>query len=62
MMEATGSGGVDLSELHLTLDKLRQQLCHCGNKSECLGCKGIEMIRQQAQACTGGLTSESEYS
>ena len=49
-MEATGSGGVDLSELHLTLDKLRQQLCHCGNKGECLGCKGIEMIRQQAQA------------
>lgn len=49
-MDATGSGGVDLSELHLTLDRLRHQLCHCGNKGECLGCKGIEMVRQQAQA------------
>src|SRR5260221_12129225 len=49
-MEVMGSGGVDLSELHLTLDKLRHQLCHCGNKGECLGCKGIEMVRQQAQA------------
>src|SRR3977135_2729324 len=49
-MEIRGSGGVDLSELHLTLDKLRHQLCHCGNKGECLGCKGIERLRQQAQA------------
>jgi hypothetical protein len=49
-MEATGSGGADLSELHVTLDKLRRQLCHCGMKGECLGCKGIEMVRQQAQA------------
>ena len=49
-MEATGSGGADLSELHVNLDKLRRQLCHCGMKGECLGCKGIEMIRQQAQA------------
>ena len=43
-------GGADLSELHLALDKLRRQLCHCGMKGECLGCKGIEMVRQQAQA------------
>jgi hypothetical protein len=49
-MEMTGSGGVDLSELHISLDKLRRQLCHCGMKGECLGCKGIEMVRQQAQA------------
>jgi len=49
-MEATGSGGADLSELHVSLDKLRRQLCHCGMKGECLGCKGIEMVRQQAQA------------
>jgi hypothetical protein len=49
-MEATGGGGIDLSELHVTLDKLRTQLCHCGMKGECLGCKGIEMVRQQAQA------------
>lgn len=45
-------GGVDLSELHLALDRLRHQLCHCGNRGECLGCKGVEMIRQQAQAVT----------
>ena len=49
-MEITGSGGTDVSELHVALDKLRRQLCHCGMKGECLGCKGIEMVRQQAQA------------
>jgi len=43
-------GGADLSELHVALDRLRRQLCHCGMKGECLGCKGIEMVRQQAQA------------
>ena len=48
--QSTGSGGADLSELHVALDKLRRQLCHCGMKGECLGCKGIEMVRQQAQA------------
>ena len=47
---SSGSGGADVSELHLALDKLRRQLCHCGMKGECLGCKGIEMVRQQAQA------------
>ncbi len=44
------ASGADLSELHVALDRLRRQLCHCGMKGECLGCKGIEMIRQQAQA------------
>lgn len=44
------AGGVDVSELHQALDRLRRQLCHCGMKAECLGCKGIEMVRQQAQA------------
>ena len=39
-----------MSEVHLALDRLRPQLCHCGLKGECLGCKGIEMVRQQAQA------------
>ncbi|TMC10037.1 MAG: hypothetical protein E6J29_12545 [Chloroflexi bacterium] len=43
-------GGSDLSELHVALDRLRRQLCHCGMKGECLGCKGIEMVRQQAEA------------
>lgn len=40
----------DLSELHVSLDKLRRQLCHCGYKGECLGCKGIDMVRAQAEA------------
>ena len=40
----------DMSELHVSLDKLRHQLCHCGYKGECLGCKGIEMVRAQAEA------------
>jgi hypothetical protein len=49
-MDEMSSGGTDVSELHVALDKLRRQLCHCGMKGECLGCKGIEMVRQQAQA------------
>jgi hypothetical protein len=44
------SEGVDLSELHLALDRLRRQLCHCGQQGECLGCKGVEMVRAQAEA------------
>ena len=44
------AGPVDLSELHIALDRLRPQLCHCGFKGECLGCKGIEMVRAQAEA------------
>ena len=44
------AGPVDLSELHLALDRLRRQLCHCGLRGECLGCKGVEMLRQQAEA------------
>ncbi|TMD25607.1 MAG: hypothetical protein E6I04_01935 [Chloroflexi bacterium] len=44
------AGSVDLSELHAALDRLRPQLCHCGLKGECLGCKGIEMVRAQAEA------------
>lgn len=43
-------GQIDLSELHAALDRLRPQLCHCGLKGECLGCKGIEMVRAQAEA------------
>ncbi len=39
-----------MSEVHAALDRLRPQLCHCGLKGECLGCKGIEMIRVQAEA------------
>lgn len=44
------ANSVDLSETHLALDRLRRQICHCGLQGECLGCKGIEMVRQQVQA------------
>src|SRR5487761_527831 len=44
------AGPTDMSELHLALDRLRPQVCHCGLKGECLGCKGIEMVRAQAEA------------
>jgi len=41
---------VDLSEVHAALDRLRRQLCHCGNRNECLGCRGVEMVRAQVEA------------
>ncbi len=44
------AGPVDLSEVHVALDRLRRQLCHCGLQGECLGCKGIEMVRAQVEA------------
>src|ERR1700716_3963671 len=44
------AGPADMSEVHAALDRLRPQLCHCGLKGECLGCKGIEMVRVQAEA------------
>jgi len=44
------AGPVDLSEVHGALDRLRQQLCHCGLKGECLGCRGVEMVRAQMEA------------
>jgi hypothetical protein len=44
------AGTVDLSEVHVALDHLRRQLCHCGQRGECLGCRGVEMVRAQAEA------------
>lgn len=44
------AGPVDLSEVHVALDRLRRQICHCGLQGECLGCKGIEMVRAQVEA------------
>jgi hypothetical protein len=41
---------VDLSEVHAALDRLRRQLCHCGLRGECLGCRGVEMVRAQVEA------------
>lgn len=40
---------IDLSPLQRELDTLKQVLCHCGNQNTCLGCQGIEVLRQQAQ-------------
>ncbi len=44
------AGPVDLSEVHVALDRLRRQLCHCGLQGECLGCKGVEMVRVQVES------------
>lgn len=41
---------VDLSPVHAALDRLRRQICHCGLSGECLGCRGVEMVRVQVQA------------
>jgi uncharacterized membrane-anchored protein YjiN (DUF445 family) len=43
-------GAIDLSQTHLALDHLRKQLCHCGMRGECLGCRGVEMVRAQVEA------------
>lgn len=44
------AGPVDLSETHAALDRLRRQLCHCGLRGECLGCRGVDMVRAQVEA------------
>src|SRR5258708_33680757 len=44
------AGPPDRSGLNRSLDGLRPQLCHVGFKCECLGCKGIETVRLQAEA------------
>ena len=41
---------VDLSQVHGALDQLRRQLCICGLRGECLGCRGVEMVRAQVEA------------
>ncbi|HUY57066.1 MAG TPA: hypothetical protein VMV12_04490 [Candidatus Micrarchaeaceae archaeon] len=41
---------VDLSGLHRELDNVKRAVCHCQLRGECLGCKGIEMVRQQMEA------------
>lgn len=47
---------VDLSPLQRELDNLRVQLCHCNNAGTCLGCQGIEVLRQQAQMVVSAAT------
>ncbi|HUY09405.1 MAG TPA: hypothetical protein VMW80_08150 [Candidatus Dormibacteraeota bacterium] len=41
---------VDLSGVHRELDTIKRAVCHCQLRGECLGCKGIEMVRQQMEA------------
>src|SRR5262249_207840 len=48
------AGAIDLSEVHLALDRLRPQLCHCGLKGECLGCRGGGVGGGQGEAGAGG--------
>jgi ERCC4-related helicase len=50
------AGPVDLSPLHRELDALRRQLCHCDHAGTCLGCQGVEMLRQQAQMVVSAAT------
>lgn len=50
------AGPVDLSPLQRELDSLRWQLCHCNNAGTCLGCQGVEMLRQQAQMVVSAAT------
>src|SRR2546427_10095230 len=44
------TGPADLSPVHAALDGLRRQLCHCGLRDECLGCRGVDMVRSQVEA------------
>ena len=48
-----------MSEVHVALDRLRPQICHCGLKGECLGCKGVEMVRAQAEAVVASFADNS---
>jgi hypothetical protein len=47
---------VDLSPLQRELDNLRLQLCHCDNAGTCLGCQGVELLRQQAAMVVSAAT------
>src|SRR5438270_13612507 len=47
---------VDLSPLQRELDNIRLQLCHCNNAGTCLGCQGVDMLRQQAQMVVSAAT------
>ena len=47
---------VDLSPLQRELDSLRLQLCICNNAGTCLGCQGVEMLRQQVQMVVSAAT------
>jgi ERCC4-related helicase len=38
------------------LDNLRVQLCHCNHAGTCLGCQGVDMLRQQVQMVVSAAT------
>ena len=47
---------VDMSPLQRELDSLRLQLCICNNSGTCLGCQGVQLLRQQAQMVVSAAT------
>jgi ERCC4-related helicase len=47
---------VDLSPMQRELDNLRLQLCHCNHAGTCLGCQGVDMLRQQVQMVVSAAT------
>src|SRR5256886_7272826 len=47
---------VDMSPLQRELDSLRLQLCICNNAGTCLGCQGVQLLRQQAQMVVSAAT------
>ena len=46
---ADETSGVDLSGVHLELDRLKSSLCRCQHQGTCVACRGFEVIRQQVQ-------------
>src|ERR1700719_1715664 len=47
---------VDPSPLPRKLENLRLQLCPCDNADTCVGCQGVEMLRQQASMVVSAAT------
>jgi ERCC4-related helicase len=47
---------IDLSPMQRELDNLRLQLCHCNHAGTCLGCQGVDMLRQQVQMVVSAAT------
>jgi len=52
---------VDLSGIHRELDLVKRAVCHCQLRGECLGCKGIEMVRQQMEAVVAAADEPSAF-
>jgi len=56
MAAAMSTQPIDLSPLHRELDTLKRALCHCGYQNTCLGCQGVEVLRQQVQMVVAAAT------